>query len=212
MNAKGWIIFSIIIVALLGGLIWLQNSKKEAITTTIGEHTAGNQSAKVTLEEYGDYQCPGCGQVEPTIAKLRKDFGDKVQFIFRNFPLASYHPNARAAAAAAEAAGLQGKFWEMHDKLFSNRTDWSGVSADKRDKIFDEYAKQLGLDMDELKKDISSNKVAQKIAFDQAIGKASGVSGTPSVFLNGKSLKQNEFSNETELRNTIKQAIESTKK
>ena len=75
MNAKGWIIFSIIIVALLGGLIWLQNSKKEAITTTIGEHTAGNQSAKVTLEEYGDYQCPGCGQVEPTIAKLRKDFG-----------------------------------------------------------------------------------------------------------------------------------------
>ena len=212
MNAKGWIIFSIIIVALLGGLIWLQNSKKEAVTTTIGEHTAGNQSAKITLEEYGDYQCPGCGQVEPTIAKLRKDFGDKVQFIFRNFPLASYHPNARAAAAAAEAAGLQGKFWEMHDKLFSNRTDWSGVSADKRDKIFDEYAKQIGLDMDKLKKDISSNKVAQKIAFDQAIGKASGVSGTPSVFLNGRSLKQNEFSNETELRNTIKQAIESTKK
>jgi len=77
---------------------------------------------------------------------------------------------------------------------------------------FDEYAKQIGLDMDKLKKDISSNKVAQKIAFDQAIGKASGVSGTPSVFLNGRSLKQNEFSNETELRNTIKQAIESNKK
>lgn len=230
MNAKTWIIFGAASIAILAGLIFLskQNSldvsnvdkfktiisqqDADNVKSGIPDRTNGNKDAKIVLIEYGDYSCPGCTTLEGNIKKVLKDYGKEISVVFRHFPITSIHPNSKIAAAYAEAAGLQGKFWEMHDKLFSNRTDWSGVSADKRDKIFDEYAKQLGLDMDKLKKDISSNKVAQKIAFDQAIGKASGVSGTPSVLLNGRSLKQNEFSNETELRNTIKQAIESTKK
>jgi Na(+)/H(+) antiporter nhaA 2 len=212
MNAKGWIIFSIIIVALLGGLIWLQNSKKEAVTTTIGEHTAGNQSAKVTLEEYGDYQCPGCGQVEPTIAKLRKDFGDKVQFIFRNFPLASYHPNARAAAAAAEAAGLQGKFWEMHDALYGNQSAWQDLRGTKRDSYFENQAQALGLNLDQFKSDIKSDNVIGKINSDVKKGKDQGVDATPNFYLNGRKLSNDDWNNEANLRSAIQKAVDEASK
>lgn len=229
MNTKTWIIFIGATIAILGGLVFMskQNtldvsnvdkfkvitSQEEAdnVKSGIPDQTYGNKDAKVVLIEYGDYSCPGCATLDSNMKKVMDEYSKDVLVVFRHFPITSIHPNSKVAAAYAEAAGLQGKFWEMQSKLFSNRTNWSSVSADSRNGIFDGYAKELGLDMDKLKQDINSEAVTKKINFDQAIGKASNVTATPSVFLNGKALGGNEFSSESELRSTIKKAIEESK-
>lgn len=115
-----------------------------------------------------------------------EEYNNDVTFIFRNFPLTAIHPNARAAAAVAEAAGLQGKYWEMHNMLFESQNDWSGLDATKRTDIFTNYAKSLDLDMDTFNKDLVDKPVNQKISFDLALGKDVGVSATPTFFLNGE--------------------------
>lgn len=143
-------------------------------------------SASVTLVEFSDFQCPACGAYYPVVTQAVKDFKDSLTFVYRNFPLTDLHPNAMLAAQAAEAAGLQGKYWEMHDLLFTKQSDWS-ANGSVRD-IFAGYAATLGLNVDQFKKDIDSDTVKNRIARDMADGQALGITGTPTFYLNGVKL------------------------
>ena len=201
MNKIGWIIFGAVVVVLLGGLIaWARITNPPVDLTgiennsiikglpqngNIADHVTGNGDGKVMFIEYGDFQCPSCGGAYPGVKTLIQDYGDKVTFVFRNFPLTTIHPNARAAAAVAEAAGLQGKYWQMHDTLYDNQNDWSSLDASKRTTIFQTYAKSLDLDINKFNTDIAGAEVNKKISFDQALGTKLGVHATPTFFLNG---------------------------
>jgi protein-disulfide isomerase len=138
-------------------------------------------SSPVVLEEYGDYQCPPCGQLYPELKEIEKEYGNQVQIVFHHFPLTKIHKNALVAAHAAEAARNQHKFWEMHDLLYRNQKEWSEL-ADPRP-VFESYAKQLGLNLETFDRDLESNLIDQKISADIQRGTAQGVTGTPTVFL-----------------------------
>lgn len=147
-------------------------------------HTLGSANAPVQLEEFGDFQCPPCGMFHPILEQMHAEFGDKLRITFREFPLVPAHQHAVAAASSAEAAGLQGKFWEMHDLLYEHQADWK----DKMDvgPIFEGYANQIGLDVERWKRDVGSEQVAQRIFLDGKRGHSMGVRGTPTVFVNGR--------------------------
>jgi protein-disulfide isomerase len=147
-------------------------------------HTQGSPNAPARLEEFGDFQCPPCGLFHPILKQMQSEFGDKLQVTFREFPLTPAHQHAVAAASAAEAAGMQGKFWEMHDLIYEHQNDWK----DKFDvrPIFEGYATQIGLNLDRFRQDITSEAVAQRIFLDGKRGHSMGVKGTPTVFLNGR--------------------------
>ena len=204
MNRTGWIIFAAAVVLLLGGLVaWARianppldvsgvnnNSILSATADSgnIADHVKGKADSKVILVEYGDFQCPSCAGAHPNVNTLMEEYKDDITFVFRNFPLTSIHPNARAAASAAEAAGLQGKYWEMYDQLYENQNDWSTANTDQRTNIFNGYATGLALDMEKFAADYASAEVAKKISFDLAVGKAAGASATPTFYLNGEKL------------------------
>ncbi len=169
----------------------------------IADHVYGKADSKVVLIEYGDYQCPGCGSAYPNVKAVTEKYKDQVAFIFRNFPITSLHPNARVAAAVAESAGLQGKFWEMHNKLYETQSSWETLSSSERTDFFVNYAKEFGLNTDTFKTDLASAKVNQKISYDQAIGKKINVNATPTFYLNGKGLDQSSWSDQDKLDATI---------
>ena len=143
------------------------------------DHIQGENTAPLELVEYGDYQCPHCGRAYPIIKKMQRSFGDDLKFVFRNFPLSEIHPDAFNAAVAAEAAGLQQKFWQMHDIIFENQR-----ALDFESLFF--YAKKIGLDLESFKNDIQKNSLITKVEQDFESGVRSGVNGTPSFFINGK--------------------------
>jgi protein-disulfide isomerase len=147
-------------------------------------HAIGPANAPVTLEEFGDFECPPCGLLHPELLKIEKAYGPRVRIIFREFPLVPAHRHALAAARAAEAAGLQGKFWEMHHMIFETQRAWHD-SFDARP-VFEQYALRLGLNLERFKQDISSDVVERRIFLDGKRGHALGVEGTPTLFLNGK--------------------------
>ena len=147
-------------------------------------HVLGPKSAPVQLEEFGDFECPPCGLLHPILLQMRKEFGDKIAITFREFPLVPAHQHAIAAASSAEAAGLQGKFWEMHDLIYENQKTWH-ETFDVRP-IFEGYAKQIGLDVERFKTDVNGEAVAQRIFLDGKRGHSLGVKGTPTVFMNGR--------------------------
>jgi Na+/H+ antiporter NhaA len=142
------------------------------------DHTRGPADAPVTLVEYGDFECPYCNQAEPVVRALLADFGD-LQYVWRNLPLTDVHPNAQLAAEAAEAAGAQGRYWEMHDLLFA-RQDALGA------KYLIRYAEELGLDVDRFREDLRGHAYAPRVAEDVDSADLSGVSGTPTFFINGQ--------------------------
>ena len=163
------------------------NANDTAVTGVAGAeppHILGPNSAPARLEEFGDFECPPCGLFHPVLVQMHKEFGDKLQITFREFPLAPAHQHAIAAASAAEAAGLQGKFWEMHDLLYENQKAWH-EAFDVRP-IFEGFAKQIGLDMNRYQNDLNGDQVAQRILNDGKRGHSMGVKGTPTVFLNGR--------------------------
>jgi protein-disulfide isomerase len=167
-------------------------------------HVRGNPNAPVTLEEFGDFQCPSCGSYEPELKKMEAEFGDKMKVIFRELPLLPMHEHALMAAQAAEAAGLQGKFWEMHDLLYENQTKW--VEQKDLVPVFVDYAKQIGINPDQFMKDLNGETVAQRIFQDGKRAHSFGLKGTPSFFVNGKEAKDEQWKPEG-LRQMIKDAI-----
>ena len=148
-------------------------------------HVRGPANAPITLEEFGDFQCPPCGALSDPINQLEQKYRPRLRVIFRHFPLPN-HAHAREAAFVSEAAGLQGRFWEMHDLLYREQSVWS-KAADVR-LLFDSYAGMLGLNVDRFKKDMESEQVKVRVASDQKHGDALGVNTTPTVFLNDRAL------------------------
>ncbi len=152
----------------------------------------GDASSSVSLIEYGDFECPACGEYQPLMQQLFKDYGARVNFVFREFPLYSIHPDAGISAQAAEAAGMEGgasAFWQMHDLLYAKQNDW--VTTDPTQvvaKYFNGYAQSLGLDVAKFDADINAPKVTSKIAADVASGNAASVDHTPTFFVNLKQI------------------------
>jgi Na+:H+ antiporter, NhaA family len=148
-------------------------------------HIRGRADAPVTLEEFGDFQCPPCGNLAGPIKQLEHDFDPHLRVIFHHFPLIN-HQHARAAAFAAEAAGVQGHFWEMHDLLYREQAVWS--KATDVQPLLNSYAGMLGLNVDQFKKDMESDSVKARVDLDQKRGTALGVQNTPTIFLNNRAI------------------------
>lgn len=146
----------------------------------------GNRNAEVILVEYSDFQCSACANYVPIIEQLVQEFGEELGFIYRHFPLKQNHRNAELAAWAAEAAGKQGKFWEMYSLIFENQNEWSLGNAEK---IFTGYAESLELNIEKFKKDINSKEIKEKVENDYQGGLRSGINSTPTFFLNGTKIR-----------------------
>ena len=153
---------------------------------TASDWSKGPETAALTIIEYGDYQCPACGVWHPLVEKMMKEEEGKVRLVFRNFPLSQLHPNALAAAHAAEAAGAQGKYWEMHNMLFENQEEWTPQTEPTSK--FEAYATKIGLDLAKFDADMKSDAIGKKISSDYAGGAKVGIQGTPTFFLNGEKL------------------------
>lgn len=198
MNRTAWIIIVAVCVLGLGGLIVF--TKKDSINVdsidpakvitatngAIGDRVYGKADSKVVVIEYADYQCPGCAGAYQNFNAIKKLYSEKVAFVFRNFPLTTIHPNSLAASSVAEAAGQQGKFWDMHDTLFGNRDAWVNLSVNDRSSAFLGYANQLKLNVTTFNSDLAGKMVADKIARDRALGNKLGVNSTPSFFIGNK--------------------------
>ncbi len=212
------VILGVIIVAFLGLMFWMSESNKIDLsgvdinkeipaseqTGNISEHffekTA--KDSKVILIEYGDFQCGSCGAMSSKVKALAEKYGDKISIIFRNFPIEG-HTNALSAAAAVEAAGLQGKYWEMHSLMFDNQNEWSPASATERTDFYKKYAKSIGLDENKLVEDMKSPKISRKITFDKNLGKQAKITGTPTFILNGKELSNDIWGDEAAFHKKI---------
>jgi protein-disulfide isomerase len=184
----------------------LTTSGDEAVSArspTESVHIHGNPSAPVTLEEFGDFECPSCKNLATFLDQVVKEYHPRVRLIFRNFPLAM-HQFARDAALAAEAAGLQGRYWEMHDTLYREQPVWSS-SSDART-LFISYAETLGLDLHQFKRDMESEKVRARIEFDQARAKSLGVQTAPSLFVDKREMGPNDRNPES-VRRLIDEAV-----
>ena len=151
------------------------------LTPPVGarDHVLGPAEARVTLVEYGDFECEFCGAAYPELQRVLRELGPKVRFVFRHFPLAEQHPRAPHAAEVAEAAGAQGKFWQMHDLLYERQ-------AALGDEDLVEYARELGLDANRVRRELADHTHAARVREDFLSGVRSGVSGTPRFFINGR--------------------------
>lgn len=169
------------------GLVWFKgNPSGDTGTGVIGEYAAytkGTSTAKVKLTEYADFQCPACAAMAPIVADLFAKYPNDIEITFKHFPLTQIHPRALLAAKASEAAGKQGKFFEMHDKLFAGQSTWSSNS--KAEEIFVGYATELGLDVEQFKTDLKDDEIAAKIRSNMTEGNQNNVQGTPTFFVNG---------------------------
>lgn len=216
MSKRTWILFAVICIAIIGGLIYVSRGNKidvsgidvwkiqsaSALNGEIADHVSGNANAKVVLIEYGDFQCPGCSTASPAIKAVSEKYKDQIAFVFRNYPLYSLHPNALAAATAAEAAGLQGKYWEMHNALYADQNAWNQLSSTDRVDYFVNLASSLGADGAKVRTDMAGENIKKKIDFDVALGKKIGIASTPSIYLNGESISDKRFNGSNLSTNT----------
>lgn len=203
-----WKIAALIALVALGGAIYYskQASEKANEGVVINTHIKGNPEAKVELVEYSDFQCPACGQFHPYVKKIIDEYGSELRFEYRHFPLITVHPSAVPAAMAAEAADQQGKFWEMHDKLFENQSVWSKASNPLS--LFNQYAEELGLNTEQFKRQQGSSMIADAIdkSFNEA--RSRGFSGTPTFLLNGQPMKYTTFE---EFHDAIEAAVQAAR-
>lgn len=188
--SKNFMLVIVAIVIVLGGIFWFSNKNGSTTTnsSTSGakptNHVSGLDSKHLTLIEYGDYQCPVCGAYYSTVKQVAQKYNQEIYFQFRNLPLSQIHPNAVAAARAAEAAGLQNKYWEMHDSLYEQQTVWASASSPYS--FFENMAGQIGLNIAKFKQDYQSTAVNDSINADLAeFNKTGQQLATPSFFLNG---------------------------
>lgn len=194
--SKGFWAVIVIVIVVLGGVFFATSKHNKSATTGNTQptnHIEGSTKTGVKLVEYGDYECPFCGQFQPIVKQVTDQYKDQIQFQFRNLPLSQIHKNAFAGARAAEAASLQGKFWQMHDLLYANQdpngaTGWV-ASDDPLDQYFVGYASQLGLNVAQFKTDFASSKVNDLINADiAAFNKTGFQEATPTFILDGKQI------------------------
>ena len=203
------------LTALASGLLLCQTMQPHRLTISADEtisgnglaksvHIRGNPEAAVTLEEFGDFECPNCANLATFLDQLIKEYDPRVRLIFHNFPL-PMHQFARDAALAAEAAGLQDRYWEMHDMLFREQAVWS--SATDPGMLFDTYAETIGLDLNRFRKDVKSDIVRERLDSDQARAKSLGVETAPTLFVNKREMGPNDRTPEG-VRRLVDQALE----
>jgi protein-disulfide isomerase len=186
-------------------LVAIPEDKKLAGKSGDGSmHIRGNPDAPVTLEEFGDFQCPPCGSFSAFVHELMKEYDSRVRLVFRNFPLKT-HQHAREAAFAAEAAGIQGRFWEMHDLLYREQANWS--KAPNVRELFESYAGTLGLNLDQFKKDMDGEQVRTRVDSDRQRGESLGINVTPTLFINDRPLEPKD-KNPEGIRAEINAALE----
>jgi protein-disulfide isomerase len=224
--------FAIIVIvlggAVAGGWYWWQAAQPSASVPKVSSvanapavaapapmpgaeppHVRGAENAPVTLEEFGDFECPPCGLFYPILKTIEGEYGSRLRVIFREFPLPQLHPHAQAAAYAAEAAGVQGKFWEMHDLLYENQKTWD-KTFDVRP-IFEGFAGRIGLDVERFKQDQTADVVDARVIRDGIRGHSLGVNGTPTVFINGREIPSEHFNTVEGLRAEINNALSGTR-
>lgn len=183
---------TVVLLALVG--VFLLTKEKSPPSTnntnaTVSNHIAGAGNKKVTLVEYGDYECPACKAYYPIVKQLQQAYGDDITFQFRNFPLVQIHQNAMLGSRAAEAAGIQNKYWEMHDLLYENQDEWSKASNPTA--VLETYAQQLGLNVGQFKTDMASATTNDIINADRKAGNDLGANSTPTFILQGKKIDKN---------------------
>lgn len=144
----------------------------------------GSENSPVVVEEFADFQCPTCGVVHPKVKEVVSHFGNKIKFVFRNYPLTQVHPHAYDAAVAAEAAGMQGKFWQMQEMIFTNQGNWSAQTNARG--MFKDYAAKIGLDVTKYENDTLAMATKQRVDADMQRGNAIGIQSTPTILINGK--------------------------
>ena len=187
------IIALVLAIAIVGGILLLGSSQKQSVASLnqpspqpVSQQAIPAQSL-VKLEEFGDYQCPPCGELHPTLKQLKQELGPNLNFVFRNLPLTTIHKNSLAAAQAAEAARMQNRFWEMHDLLYENQELW-GDDVNPRT-IFLRWAADLGLDTARFAQDLDGKQVKLRIEADQEAAAELGINGTPTILVNGRQLR-----------------------
>jgi protein-disulfide isomerase len=198
MSKSFWIVIVVVIAVLVGIFAFTSNGTKSSngnLTPT--QHIEGQGKSGVTLVEYGDFQCPYCGEYYPTVKQVVAEYNEQITFQFRNFPLTSLHPNAFAGARAAEAAGLMGKYWQMHDLLYDQNDEyyesneeipgWIGVTDPEP--VFIKDAVSLGLNGQKFQQLYSSDQVDNLVLADQNAGNSLGVDATPTFYLDGKQVQ-----------------------
>ncbi len=202
-SALPLIIIVLVLVGVVGGAWYLYSQSKAtkpagpgtptprpsvaATNAPIGANPPnmlGSPTATVTVEEFADFQCGSCGATHPVMKEIQSTYGSKIRLIFREFPL-TIHDKAYDAAVAAEAAGMQGKFWQMQDQLFTNQQAWASPSADHK-KMWTEYAEKIGLDVQQWQNDIAGISAKSRVDQDMQRGKALNVGSTPSIYINGE--------------------------
>ena len=194
MSKRFLAILAVIIIAFVG-ISYTTKSDTNSSTnnnTDKGQatsHIIGSGKKNITLIEYGDYQCPACAQYHPIVKAVVEKYKDDIFFQFRNYPLITIHPNALAGSRAAEAAGKQNKYWEMHDLLYEQQKSWS--SANNAKTFFEESAKQLGLDIAKFNVDYASDETNNFINADIKAGRAISADSTPTLVLDGKKIEEN---------------------
>ncbi len=223
MDTKRWIIFGVIVAAVIGGMVYMSMGNRmdlddigkegsmailgaEERNGNIADHVRGSEDPKVIVIEYSDFQCPSCKAASPQVDSIANKYGEHVAVVYRHFPLSQMFPNSRAAAAAAEAAGLQGKFWQMHDLIFENQEEWSAAQPASRNELFVTYARQLALDEEKFSADLADTRITQKINFNAELGRINGVSGTPTFYVQGEQIQQSQ-ENPVALEDAVKAAL-----
>jgi protein-disulfide isomerase len=193
-NRPFWIIALVLLVAAAGTALLLDSNQtgdsSSRVTDTRSPDNANkNISADsvVTVEEFGDYQCPPCGQLHPTLKKLKQEYGANLNLVFRNLPLTKIHQNALAAAQAAEAARMQNRFWEMHDLLYENQSLWKDDVNPRS--IFIKFAADLGLNTWQFTRDMNDKQTQMRIEADEEAAAKLGIDGTPTILINGRQLR-----------------------
>lgn len=215
MTKKFWIIVGVVIIALVAVFYFTGSPAKNSGTLKPTSHIEGQGKDGITLVEYGDYQCPYCGEYYSVVKQVAAMYNQQIYFQFRNFPLTSIHPNAFAGARAAEAAGLMGKFWQMHDLLYtqnqeyydSNETVAGWIGLGNPLPVFDQDAASLGLNVTKFNQLYSSDQVDNLVQADENEANSLGLDATPTFFLDGKQVQVNDSLSafETLINNAIAQ-------
>jgi protein-disulfide isomerase len=213
-----FVIVAVVALLTLGSGIMLYRAKQLPITKATADvsaaekepnkslHALGESDAPVTLEEFGDFQCPPCGTLSEPLNKLEQDYRGRIRVIFHNFPLPN-HVHAREAAHVAEAADLQGRFWQMHDVLYREQSVWSKATDVRA--LFNSYAGVIGLDIERFKKDMESAEVKNRVESDRRYGTARGVKTTPTIFINKQEVPPPSL-NPAALREAVDAALKAT--